>query len=83
MTCSGNAWIHGMTQVTAASIAYVATQVRSLVTSIIAELPCFLCRSDLRLRRHLYFPKLTKLLTLKGSITRFWICLKISRRKKK
>lgn len=53
-TRSGNARIHGMTQVTRASIAYAATQVRIIIFFSLPFTPLVGCRRDLLWRRQPY-----------------------------
>jgi hypothetical protein len=83
-TRSGNARIHGMTSVTPASIAYVATQVRDALDYIMCYNKLVARgRLDSLSAPHLSFPEQILSPTRNVSITVFWSILKISMNNRK
>lgn len=83
-TRSGNARIHGMTNVTPASIAYVATQVLFRILSSCQQLMMIVStRYGSLWARHQYFQDQTQLQILRGSTIAWFAYLKMLTKKKK
>jgi len=83
-TRSGNARIHGMTQVTPASIAYIATQVlNSPGSNLCCTADHCLCRYGSHSHHRLYFPGPTLWPIRRGFIIQSLIFLTTSRSKRR